>query len=159
MWQFFILWQFFIDILNVIPFLFFAADFNLFNCVFVSLAVASSYFPILEKILVSSYFLSLIVEILLWLVSSLSLPFEDKTQWFVYFKFQRIKHSDSSTSSFNSNLKLINSTSSNLQKILRYCNDTAIAVLLKIPFAPSGSVFPYNLAIYLEDLKALFSAI
>ena len=30
-----------------------------------------------------------------------------------------------------------------------------IVVFLKIPFAPSASVFPYNLALYMKDLKLL----
>ena len=33
-------WKFFLVILNVVPLLFFAADFNLFSCVFVSLTLA-----------------------------------------------------------------------------------------------------------------------
>ena len=35
-------WKFFLDVLNVIPVLFFATDFNLFNYVFVSLTLAST---------------------------------------------------------------------------------------------------------------------
>ena len=32
-----------------------------------------------------------------------------------------------------------------------------IVVFPKIPFAPSASVFPYNLALYMKDLKLVFA--
>ena len=45
------------------------------------------------------------------------------------------------------------SISSDLQKLLRYFNGTAIVVFFNIPFAPSATVFPNNLALYSKDLK------
>ena len=50
----------------------------------------------------------------------------------------------------------MNGISSDLQKLLRYYNSTAIVVFLKIPFASSAfQYFPSNLALYLKDLKLL----
>ena len=87
--------------------------------------------------------MSLIVKIiLLELASSLSAPVADKIQWLVPL-------------SFNSVLQLNNGISSDLQKLLRYFNSTAIVVFLKILFSPSVSVLPNNLAFYMKDLKLL----
>ena len=61
--------------------------------------------------------------------------------------------------SFNSTLILINGISSDLQKLLKYLNSTAIVAFFKIPFAPSASVFSNNLALYSKDLKLLLLAI
>ena len=52
-------------------------------------------------------------------------PAADKTQYFVHL---------------SSTLQLINGISSNLQKLLKYFNDTAIVAFLKIPFAPFDAV-------------------
>ena len=65
-------------------------------------------------------FLFLIVKTILELLFVLSLPPDDKTQYFVHL-------------SFNSTLQLINGISSDLQKLLKYFNMTAIAAFLKIP--------------------------
>ena len=56
-------------------------------------------------------------------------------------------------------LQLVNKISSDLQKLCKYFNDTAIVALLKIPCAPSVTVFPNNLALYSKDLKVLLFAI
>ena len=61
--------------------------------------------------------------------------------------------------SFNSTLQLINGISSDLQKLIKYFNGTAIVAFLEIPFAPSASVFSNNLALNLKDLKLLVLAI
>ena len=70
-------------------------------------------------------FVSLIVKIillaLLLLLISFSLPATVETQYFVHL-------------SFNSTLQLINGISSNLQKLLKYFNGTAIATFLKFHF-------------------------
>ena len=87
-------------------------------------------------------FVSLIVKIkLLALASSLilfSLPVTIKTPYFVHV-------------SFSSTLQLINGVSSNLQKLLKYFNGTAIVAFLKIPLVAFGAglatVFPNNLAL------------
>ena len=95
--------------------------------------------------------MSLIVKIIsITLASSLilfSLPATDKTQYFLHL-------------TFNSTQQLINCISSDLQKLLKYFNGTAIAAFLKIPFAPSATLFPNNLVLYLKDLKlSLFSVL
>ena len=80
--------------------------------------------------------------ILLELASLLSAEAADKTQYFVHL-------------SFNSILQLINGVSCDFQKLLKYFNGTVIVVFLKIPFAPSATVFPNNLSLYSKDLKLL----
>ena len=59
--------------------------------------------------------------------------------------------------SFNSILPLINGIFSDLQKLLKYFNGTALAAFFRIPSAFFGVswaiVFPNNLALYLKDLK------
>ena len=81
---------------------------------------------------------------LLGLSLVLSTPSAAKTQRFLQ-------------SPFNSTLQLINYISSDLQKLLRYFNGTAI-VFFKIPSllfgAGSATVSPTNLVLYLKDLKA-----
>ena len=52
------------------------------------------------------------------LASLLSAPAAEKTQYFVHL-------------SFNSTLQLVNGSSSDLQKLLKYLNGTAIAAFLK----------------------------
>ena len=79
--------------------------------------------------------------ILLGLVSILSGPAAVKTQYFVHLSFHSI-------------LGLINGISSDLQKLLKCFNGTAIVAFPRIPFAPS-SVFLYNLALCSKDLKLL----
>ena len=91
--------------------------------------------------------MSLIVKVLLSLLSlALSAPATDKTQCFLHL-------------SFNSALQAINGISTNLQKLLKYFNDTAIVAFLKIPLGASGAgfptLYPNNLALYLEHLKLL----
>ena len=49
---------------------------------------------------------------------------------------------------FNSILQLINGISSDLKKLLKHFNGTAIVALFRISFAPSASAFPNNLALY-----------
>ena len=75
--------------------------------------------------------MSLVVKVILRLAFILSLPAADK--------------------SFNSVLQLINGSSSDLQKLLKYFNDTAVAVFFRILLAwfglGSASVFPNNLAL------------
>ena len=75
-----------------------------------------------------------------------SLPATEKTQYFFHL-------------SSNSNLQLINDISSNLRKLLKYFNEKAIVAFFKIPFAPSATIFPNNLALYLKNLKSLVLAI
>ena len=90
-------------------------------------------------------FVSFIVKtILLEIASSLSTPATEKM--ICPFKFQL---------SFAINQYI----SSDLQKLLRYVNDTAIAVFFEVPFAPSATVFHNDLALYLKDLKTLPSTI
>ena len=78
------------------------------------------------------------------------MPVADKTQYFVHL-------------SFNSTFQIINGISSDLQKLGKYFNGTAIAVFLKIPLAwfrfGWALVFPNNLALDLKNLKLLLSAI
>ena len=88
----------------------------------------------------------LIVKILLGLAFGLSKPAEDKTQYFVYL-------------SFNSSFQLTNGISSDLQKLLKYFNGTAIVTLLKIQLFPSAIVSSNNLALYMKDLKLILLAI
>ena len=74
--------------------------------------------------------LPLIVKVtLLELASAFSLPFEAKTQYFVYI-------------SFNSILQLINCISGDPTKLLMYINSTATAMFLLIPIDPSSIVSP-----------------
>ena len=61
--------------------------------------------------------------------------------------------------SFNSTLQLINDISSDLQRLLKCINETAIVAFLKIPFAPSASVLPNNLDLYAKDIKSTSLAI
>ena len=65
--------------------------------------------------------------------------------------------------SFNSTLLLINGISNDLQKLLRYFNGTAIDAFFKIPLATLGAgcatVFPYDLALFMKDLKLLSLAV
>ena len=65
--------------------------------------------------------------------------------------------------SFNSTLQRINNISSDLQKLLKYINGTAIVTFFRTPLASPGagwaSVFPSNLALNLKYLKLLLSAI
>ena len=90
--------------------------------------------------------MSSIVKIILKLASSLLTPAAVRTQYFVQL-------------CFNSNLQLINDISSDLKKLLKYLNGTAIVAFLKIPFAPSASVFPDNLGLCLKDFKSLLLSI
>ena len=90
----------------------------------------------------SKSFEALIVKILLELASSLAVPAAGKTQYFIHLRF-------------NSTLHLINDILSGIQKSLKYFNGIAIVAFFKIPFAPSITVFPNNLALYLKDLKSL----
>ena len=87
--------------------------------------------------------MSLIVKIKLF-VSLLSLrfllPAGDKTQYFVHL-------------SFNFALQSINDILSNLQKLLKYFNGTAIVASFRIPLTPSVSVISNTLALYINDLK------
>ena len=64
----------------------------------------------------------------------------EKTQYFV-------------RSSSNSTLHSISGVSSDLPKLLRYFNGTAIVAFLKIPSAPFSAVCHNNLALYLKYLK------
>ena len=79
-----------------------------------------------DKVTTGTYNCSLIVKIIsLALASSLitfSVPPAVKTKYFAHL-------------SFNSTLQLINGILSDLQKLLKYFNSTAIVVFLKIPFA------------------------
>ena len=91
--------------------------------------------------------MSLIVKIiLLGLAFVLSLPVADKTQYFAHL-------------SFNITLQVINGISSDLQKLLKFFNGTAIVPLFRIPYAPSASVYPNKLGLYLKDLKLSMFAI
>ena len=91
-------------------------------------------------------FLSLIVKmILLETTLSFSTLAEAKTQSFVH-------------QSFNSTLQLIAGISNDLQKLLRCFNDTAIVAVPKIELFPSATLLSNTLALYLKDLKALWSA-
>ena len=55
--------------------------------------------------------------------------------------------------------QLINGTSSNPQKFIKYFNGTAIAAFSRVPFVSSASLFPNNLALYSKDLKLSLLAI
>ena len=67
---------------------------------------------------------------------ALSVPASEKTQYFVHL-------------SFNSTLLLINSISSDLQKLLKYFITTAIVSFFRFPFGPLTSVISDNLAFHL----------
>ena len=54
-------------------------------------------------------------------------------------------------------MPLINEMSSDLQKLLRYVNDTAIVSFYRIQFA--AVVYPINLVLYLKDLEVLLPSI
>ena len=69
---------------------------------------------------------------LLELASLLSLPFTDKIRNFDHL-------------TLNPTLQLINGILSDLQNLLRYFDDKAVVVFLKIPFDSSASVFTNNL--------------
>ena len=106
-----------------------------------------------DKVTTGTYnFVSLIVKIILLetILLTLSLPAADKTQHFVHL-------------SFNSTLQLISGISSNLQKLLKYFNGTAIIAFLTIPLASFGlswtTVFPNILDLCSKDLKLLSLAI
>ena len=78
--------------------------------------------------------MSLIVKILLLsssLLLTLSIPATDKTQYFAHV-------------SFNSTLQLIHGISSNLQKLLKYANGTAIIGMLRIPRRFKVSEYPFK---------------
>ena len=76
----------------------------------------------------------LIVKIiLLRLASVLSALVAFKTQYFVHLVFSSI-------------LQLINRISSDIQKLFKYFNCTAIVVYFRILFASLASVFPNDLA-------------
>ena len=82
--------------------------------------------------------MSLIVKMILSSSSlslTLSAPVAAKTQYLVHL-------------SFNSILLIINGISSDLQKLLKYFNGTAIVASFRIPFALSNSVFSDTLAFY-----------
>ena len=78
------------------------------------------------------------------------MPFADKTQYFVHLRF-------------NSTLQLSNGTSSDLQKLLKYFNGTAIVAFffefLYLDLEDLERLLPNNLTLYLEDLKLLVLAI
>ena len=59
--------------------------------------------------------------------------------------------------SFNFTLQLINAMSSDLQKLLRFVNGTAIVSFYRIQVA--AAVYPINLVLYLKDLKVLLPSI
>ena len=91
-----------------------------------------------DKVTMGTYnFVSLIVKIILELALPLSAPAADKTQYFVHLSFDSIS-------------QLINGILNDLQKLF---NDTGIVAFLKTPFATSATIFPYNLVLYLKDLK------
>ena len=76
-------------------------------------------------------------------ITVLLVPFEAKTQYFFHLCFNLI-------------LQLISDILSNLQKLLRYLNSTAITVFFKIPLALLSSMspnIPNSLALNLNDLK------
>ena len=82
-----------------------------------------------HKVTTRTYnFVSLIVKIIilsLALPLPLSAPPPDKTQWFVHL-------------SFNYTSQLINGFSSDLQKLLKYFNGTAITAFVNIPLTAFG---------------------
>ena len=53
----------------------------------------------------------------------------------------------------------MNGISSDLQRLFKFFNGTAIVEFFKIPFTPSANVFPNNFALILTDLKLLSLAI
>ena len=61
--------------------------------------------------------------------------------------------------SFDSTLQLLNSISSDLQKLLRYFNGATVVVFFKIELFASATAFPNYLALYWKDLKALLFAV
>ena len=71
-------------------------------------------------------FVSLVVKILLLLLLSLSLPFADKTQFFVHL-------------SFISTLEIINAILTDLQKLLEHFNGTASFAFLRTSLALFGA--------------------
>ena len=73
--------------------------------------------------------MSLIVKITLLALTLLALA-AHKSKHFVHL-------------SFNSNLQFINGISSDLQKLLKYLNDTSIVAFFDIPFVPSASILYY----------------
>ena len=86
-------------------------------------------------------FVSLTMKIiLLGLIFVLSLPAEEKTQHFVHL-------------SFNSTFQWINDISSDLQKLLKYFEDTAIVAFFRILLAwfevARATVFPNKLVLSL----------
>ena len=81
-------------------------------------------------------------KILSKLASSLSAPLPAETKSLVHLNFDY-------------NLQLINSILSDFQKLFQYFNGTAIVEFLNNPFAPSDSVPPNNLALYMKDVKLL----
>ena len=92
-----------------------------------------------DKVKTGTYnFVSLIAKMIL-LESSLSVSFADKTQYFSHL-------------GFNFTLQFINCLSSDLQKLLKYFNDTAIVAFFRIPLALFGAdwatVFPNKLALF-----------
>ena len=94
-------------------------------------------------------FVSLIVKIILLesaLVLSFSLPRIDKTLFFTHL-------------SFNSTLQLINDSSSDLQKLVKYFTNPAIVAFYRLPLAwfkvAWTTGFPNNLALSLKNLNLL----
>ena len=74
---------------------------------------------------------TLIVKTILSSLSLTSASAADKAQYLVDLRF-------------NSTLQLINGTSSNLQKLLKYFNGAAIAASFKTSLFPSATVFFNN---------------
>ena len=60
------------------------------------------------------------------------MPAKTKTQWFIHL-------------SFNLTFQLVNGILSDLQKLLRYFNGTAIIAFFRISLLPSAAVFLNNL--------------
>ena len=108
----------------------------------------SFWFSFADNVTTGKYhFVSFIVKIILSeLASTLSAPAADKTQWFVFLRF-------------NSTLKLINGISGDLQKLLGSFSDMAIVLSFMIPFVSSATVFYNNLTTDFKDLKVLPSTI
>ena len=98
-------------------------------------------------------FMSLIVKIIILALSSSLTILVQPTE-------KTILHSHLS---FNSTLQVINGISSDLQKLCKYFNGTAIVAFLKIPFggfsADWAALFPNNLTLYLKNLKLSVLAI
>ena len=108
-----------------------------------------------DKVTTGTYnFVSLILKIILLTLAFslilLLLPAADKRQYFVHL-------------SFNSTLQLINGILSDLQKLLKYFNGTAIVAFFRISLALFGAgwatVFANNIDLLLKDLKLLLLAI